>query len=606
MKRQNFFNRISIFRKLMFSSVVVLICACLIVSSYLIRNTSLLLKENSLKRSEQEMNHIINGYTKALNEQYRVLQDITGYNLLTDYLEAEPDSMYEKYMEFTQFVSPWFLALRNANPKLDMKIYMAEDYRSIASVTGGQISQLENSAWWSSSRSGIGNDHVAFAHILVNTKYTDAVIYYRNVYDPLDEKVRRVVMVSQSSDDLRADIFVDDSWYYLINDEDQIVSTNDAETQGMHMDELTALLEIEDGMLRDGSVLWIQGRQYCIRREEIGLQTDGVRNGWYVLYLQSYDDIASEIRNQILQCIKISALIIMAALVIALSVAKSITDRLKLMMRKIDMLAAGDFSTQISMDGADELSQISRQFDEMRASVYRLIQARQQDYQEKLEYERRQKALIVNWHKMEYQALRAQINPHYLFNTLESIRMSLLLDKEREVARIIRMFSESMRRYMDAERTTAALEEELRYLQYYIEIQRFRRGEHVNYVERVEEALRSVQVPCLILQPLVENAFDHGIDRKVEGGTVVLDIHRENGWMVVQVSDDGAGMSAARLEEVRGWLKASGMTGEHLGLRNINRRLVLLFGEDGGMHIESEEGKGTTITVRFVIPEEGF
>lgn len=588
----------------MFSSVVVLICACVIVSVYLIQNTSLLLRENSLKRSDQEMGQITNGYARALNDQYRVLQEIASYKLLTDYLENTPEVMYEKYVEFTQKVMPWIMALDNANPGLDMKIYMTGDYQSIASFIGGKISQLEKSAWWDGAKPGAAGDNVAFAHMLVNTRYTDAVVYYRNIYGPLDEKVRRVVSVSQSSDDLRADIFVEDSWYYLIDDGGRIVSTNQKEAQGLSMGELMALLNLQGGAPEDNSFLWIQGEQYYIRNEPIDLAAAGIR-GWRVLYMQSYGDIANEIQRQILQCVWICVMIVLAALVIALSVARNITSRLKLLMHKITMLAAGDFNTQVSIDGTDELSQISRQFDEMRASIHQLLQARQQDYQEKLEYERRQKELMMNWRDMEYQALRAQINPHYLFNTLESIRMSLLLEKEREAARIIRIFAETMRRYMDAERMSSTLEEELRYLQYYIEIQKFRMGDRVTYVEHVDGDLRGEDVPCLILQPLVENAFDHGIDPKVDGGTVTLDIRRDGEWMVIRVSDDGVGMSAGRLAEVRRGLEASGMAGEHLGLKNINRRLILLFGEGGGMHIDSEEGKGTTITVRFIIAGKG-
>ena len=529
----------------------------------------------------------------------------SSYKLLTDYLESEPDTAYEMYVDFMQTITPWLSALNNANRELYIKIYLDDDYRSVASLTGGKLDLLKRTSWWSATSRGLSADCIAFTHTLVNTRFTDALVYYRNVYDSISGDVKRVITVSQSCEDLRADILVQDSQYYLISAAGQVMASNEKKTQGLSLSELAERMSLDESLLADDSLVRIDGVQYYVRVMELNLDSAGLHNGWKVLYLQYYDDIQRDIQAQILQSVQICVLVALAALSIALVVSNNITARLKLLMDRIGILSSGDFSSRMTIDGADEISRITEQFDVMRVSIHRLMQAEQRSYQERLEAERNQKELMMNQRDMEYQALRAQINPHYLFNTLESIRMSLLLDQEREGARILRIFAETMRRYMEADRTTATLEEELLYLHYYIEIQSFRMGNRLEYVEHVDDALLCEEIPCLILQPLVENAIDHGVDPKVSGGRVVLDIRREGGWMVVQVQDDGVGMDEERLRQVRRQLESPAMGGRHLGLRNINRRLVLLFGEVGSLRIESEEDRGTIITVRFVISNGG-
>ena len=589
----------------MFSSVVVLVCACLIVSFYLIHNTSRLLHENAEKRADQELSHIANSCVRALTRQYTILQEISSYKLLTDYLESGPDTDYEMYVDFMQTITPWLSALNNANRELYIKIYLNDDYRSVASLTGGKLDLLKRTSWWSATSRGLSSDCIAFTHTLVNTRFTDALVYYRNVYDSISGDVKRVITVSQSCEDLRADIVVQDSQYYLISAAGQVMASNEEKTQGLSMSELAQRMSLDESALAGNSLVRIDGVQYYIRVMELNLDSAGLHNGWKVLYLQYYDGIQRDIQAQILQSVQICVLVALAALGIALGVSNNITARLKLLMDRIGVLSSGDFSSRMTIDGADEISRISEQFDVMRVSIHRLMQAEQRSYQERLEAERNQKELMMNQRDMEYQALRAQINPHYLFNTLESIRMSLLLDQEREGARILRIFADTMRRYMEADRMTATLEEELLYLHYYIEIQAFRMGDRLEFVEHVDDGLLDEEIPCLILQPLVENAIDHGVDPKVSGGKVVLDIRREMGWMVVQVRDDGVGMDEERLRQVQRQLESPTMGGRHLGLRNINRRLVLLFGEVGSLHIESGEDRGTTITVRFVISNGG-
>lgn len=603
--RLKWLSRMSIVKKLMLASVVVLTVSCVVVSCYLIADTEQLLKQNSQRQSEQEMASIVNHYEEELTKQYEVLDEIYNYTALNNYLNASEKSIYDLYIQFKQTIAPWLEGIRSSNREMDMKIYLSENHLSVASLTGGKLDQLKNMDWYSVGNANEDTLHVVCARTHVNGYPKNAVIYYKDVWDSYRRDIQRVIVVSRNGEELNQSIIVQNARYYLIDPSGLIVSTNESEFVGKMLSELLEEEKIGEEELVTGEMVHIDGSTYYVRHEPFEAKQAGINKGWSVLYLQYYDGTAKEIRTQVFQSVKLCALIIITALVVAICISYNITSRLKLLMKKINVMGMGDFSTQISIYGTDEISQISDSFDNMRGSILKLMDERQRVYQDLIGYERLQRELMESWRDAEYQVLRAQINPHYLFNTLESIRMSFLVDQEKEAARIVRIFAESMRRYMDVDRRNASLEEELLYVRYYMEIQHFRLGDRITYIEQVDPELLDVQIPCLVLQPLVENAINHGVDPKLEGGTVWLNVRREGEWMVVEVRDDGVGMTQECLNEIENKLKSGKKSANHLGLWNINRRMILTYGEENGIHIESTAGKGTVIAVRFMIAGRG-
>lgn len=603
--RLKWLSRMSIVKKLMLASVVVLTVSCVVVSWYLIEDTEQLLMQNSQRQSEQEMASIVNHYVEELTKQYEVVNEIYNYTALNNYLNAGAKSIYDLYIQFTQTIAPWLEGIRSGNREMDMKIYLSEDYLSVASLTGGKLENLKNQEWYSVGTANEDTLHVVCARTHVKGYPKNAVIYYKNVWDSYRRDIQRVIVVSRSGENLNQSIIVQDARYYLIDPHGLIVSTNESEYVGRMLSEMLEEKKIGEEKLVTGEMVRINGSTYYVSHEPFEAKRAGINSGWSVLYLQYYDRIAEEIHTQVFQSVKLCALIIITALGVAICIAYNITSRLQLLMKKINVMGTGDFSTQISIYGTDEISQISDSFDNMRGSILKLMDERQRAYQDLIEYERFQRELMESWRDAEHQVLRAQINPHYLFNTLESIRMSFLVDQEKEASRIVRIFAESMRRYMDVDRRNASLEEELIYVGYYMEIQHFRLGDRITYIEQVAPDLLEEQIPCLVLQPLVENAINHGIDPKPEGGTVWLNVRREGEWVVAEVRDDGVGMTPECLSEIKNTLKAEKKGANHLGLWNINRRMILTYGEENGIHIESTAGKGTVITVRFMIAEEG-
>jgi two-component system, LytTR family, sensor kinase len=204
------------------------------------------------------------------------------------------------------------------------------------------------------------------------------------------------------------------------------------------------------------------------------------------------------------------------------------------------------------------------------------------------------------------EALQNQINPHFLFNTLNSI--SSLVRFDPDMARdVIFKLATILRRLLNTSEAFAPLREEFEFIDNYLDIEVVRFGrEKLRVVKQLDSASLDVVVPTMLLQPLVENSIKHGLSPKVEGGSIYLRSHVTNSRLIIEVEDDGVGMGGAQLEESSSW------PGMGIGMANISERLQVLYGDTARMTIDSQEGKGTLIRIRLPLIEaassvpEGF
>jgi signal transduction histidine kinase len=206
------------------------------------------------------------------------------------------------------------------------------------------------------------------------------------------------------------------------------------------------------------------------------------------------------------------------------------------------------------------------------------------------EAERRAREGELALTRAELAALRAQINPHFLFNALATIRHFVRTDPDQARKLLLRL-SEVFQRVLHSGEFVP-LADEIAYAEAYLALEQARMGERLR-VEwtRPEGALLELRVPALVLEPLVENAVVHGLAPKPEGGTVRVLVERWGRELVLQVRDDGVGFDPRASGEARG-----------LALANIDARLRLLYGEDRGLRIESEPGRGTRVELRLPLP----
>lgn len=215
------------------------------------------------------------------------------------------------------------------------------------------------------------------------------------------------------------------------------------------------------------------------------------------------------------------------------------------------------------------------------------------------EAELNEKELRNNQQLMEYKMLASQINPHYLYNTLETIRMKALTTGNRELADAVKILGKTLH-YVQENTGTAftTLKKELDHVENYLAIQKLRFGDRINHVVRVEPELNpgSYAILPLLLQPVVENAVVHGLEEIDGTGMITIDVGRVENILRIRVRDSGKGMSLSELESLRANMERRDAD-PHAGiaLYNIHRRIRLCYGEKYGVTVESERGCGTCV-----------
>lgn len=272
--------------------------------------------------------------------------------------------------------------------------------------------------------------------------------------------------------------------------------------------------------------------------------------------------------------------------------------RVLVLKESMTKVARGDFEIPEEVQGNDEISDIYHELQTTMGSLQNLLQER---YQHELD----QKNWEIVKKEAEFKLLASQINPHFLYNTLETIRMKALKNQDREVAETVKILSKLMRKALERDRDEILLSEDLKFIEMYLQIQQLRFGDRIAYTIR-QNTQADYWILPLLIQPIVENAFIHGVE-KVRGEVEVwIEVFEKESDLEIIIRDNGAGIEANRLATLRQML-AEGEGANRIGVNNVQQRIKHYYGEVYGLSIESVLGEGTQVTLHLPqkIYEEG-
>lgn len=277
--------------------------------------------------------------------------------------------------------------------------------------------------------------------------------------------------------------------------------------------------------------------------------------------------------------------------VIILVFADRFSGRVMLLREQMHKASRQNYNIISEFSGSDELAQ-----------AFRDLNIMVRDIQEKdarmYEAELTERQLRNEQQLMEYKMLAGQINPHYLYNTLETIRMKALTMGDREVADSIKILGKTLHYVLENTGTVfTTLNRELEHVRNYLAIQRLRFGDRINYTLQISPGVdpENLTVLPLLLQPVVENAVVHGLETVDGVGHICLDVSVADGRLCICVSDNGNGMPQQELQRIQAVLQQPEQPGSSVALYNIHRRIRLRYGPEYGLSLESEEGKGTRV-----------
>ncbi len=202
--------------------------------------------------------------------------------------------------------------------------------------------------------------------------------------------------------------------------------------------------------------------------------------------------------------------------------------------------------------------------------------------------------------KAEFELLQAQINPHFLYNTLDAIVWSAEAGNEKQVVKMVGSLSDFFKSSLNKGKEIVTIREELQHVRSYLEIQQIRYQDILKYEIDVPESLYGYEIPKITVQPVVENALYHGIKEKRGGGTIRVEGSEDENDLFIRVIDNGMGMDEERMAEViRGLSDKNPEAKKIYGLYNVNERIRLGYGEEYGISMESAYGEGTTVTIHL-------
>ena len=285
------------------------------------------------------------------------------------------------------------------------------------------------------------------------------------------------------------------------------------------------------------------------------------------------------------------------ALVIAIFLSENMTKNIKLLLRNIKRISKGNFSTRITPASYDEIGMLGIEFNSMTEKVQELINT---VYHEKVQ----KKSAELKALQFEYDALQAKINPHFLYNTLETINGMAKIKGEYDISNMVCLLADLLRESISDKRNIIMLEEEIEHIRRYLEIQKISYRDKINVNISFDESLMEAAVPKFILQPLVENAIVHGLETKVGKGTITVSSKCDGNTLLLEVCDDGVGIEEQKLEKILEHKVSEPQTNiKHtkVGINSVNKRIKILYGDEYGIKIESQFNKGTKVLVRLPI-----
>ena len=408
---------------------------------------------------------------------------------------------------------------------------------------------------------------------------TISVVY--PIEDRLSSKILGVVVVDVKASSLKQigdSGLVFEGKSYILDDNDKVIysdgSDNDEEIE--RVNQAFAKKSVDNtGTANDIKI----GDETCLY-SSMRLSN----NGWKTVGIISYDKVF--VQAERLKTAIICAMLLFGALAVmfALVGADNISNPIKKVRTTMRQVEKGDFDVQLEITGEDEIGELAQSFNHMIERI-KMLMEQERESQEKLRY-------------AELKALQSQINPHFLYNTLDSINWMARMGRTDKVEEMIDALTMFFRISLSKGKHFISIREELTHVEKYITIQKIRYERILKSEIEVPEELYQYDIIKMTLQPLVENALYHGLKEKEEGGLIRITAKEQGDNIVFCVEDTGLGMSGEKLKKLQSMMdEGTDHDAAAYGIINVQKRISMYFGVEYGLRFDSSIGEGTRVYV---------
>ncbi|HIS32518.1 MAG TPA: sensor histidine kinase [Candidatus Limivivens intestinipullorum] len=498
--------------------------------------------------------------------------------------ECAADLSLHEQLALRSYLISYLQSMESSAQNISIQLYVSDAFRMLSDEEFiHYLSEADQSLWYQKKRTC----KVYFApSVYLEEEYRDCVALVRDIsssenYQLRNSVLRVLIDLKELEEILVNATATEHGATYLVNRENLVVSVSDPENfQSLGLSDtlpetLRYSLYGQDAALEKTS---LDGKAvYCMRRK--------IRNtDWEMITLLPAADMTGEIGR--LQTMVAGLMLSFGLLTITggAVLISWIVRRISVLNDSFNQVKCGNTQAYLPNETKDEIGLLYDNYNSMLRHTNQLME---EQYQ-----------LALHLKNAELKALQSQINPHFLYNTLDLINWLAYGGKTDMIHTAVISLSKYYRLVLNKGRDTLSLREELLHVSYYIKIQDIRYPGRLQYEETVPEELKDCAVPKIILQPLVENAILHGIwEKKDKRGSIRIRGRQEAGSVFLDVEDDGRGMDEETLRRIQSGKIPS--SGSGYGVRNVHARLQLMFGAEYGLTFQSKEGLGTCVTVKI-------
>lgn len=554
--------------------------------------TNVLVLGSSIRLSARERNTNINNIAdsvshdivKALESAVYITVDLYTSISINDFLDRQYETDGDYYDKYSAVFNNYVFYASSKHLISDITFFSDNP----TMINGGKyyrIDSVQKEDWYQAFYQA-GTELFVYPYYQdkknINNKKRMLSVIRKLNYLGIKEKEKLVKLdlnYAQMNESVNSSAF--DTTVYVCNG-DRIIFSNDRKEEGINKN----FLDIS--MIKEKNV------QAC--RDFTAYGSD-----WKVYVTGYKSNFMGDLKHTLLL---MSVLFLADALIPAIMLAlfsNSITRRILLLGEYFEKIRNDKFELIESEEGKDEVGILLENYNHMTLRMKTFIE-------NELKSRLQQQELIMARQQAELLALSSQINPHFLFNILESIRMRSVLKGEEETAKTIESLAKLMRKSADWGTDYITLEQEAGFMIDYLELQKYRYGEEFRYKIKIQEKFYSFQIPSLVLVTFVENACVHGFNRTGHNGSIFVSVYQKEEYLYLEIEDTGVGMDKGQVDKLEKDLN-EGDIGElqkssSLGMLNASIRLRKFCGKDTRVFIESEPGEGTCIVIRIPLAED--
>jgi two-component system, sensor histidine kinase YesM len=419
---------------------------------------------------------------------------------------------------------------------------------------------------------------------LVNYQNDEVVSVVRAVVDPYSDEVLGVILIDLKQRVIKetlVDVRLGKTGYLMLVDD-----------QGRN------IYQPNDPLIKNVPYKWIAGQNSGTFSKEVNEQRlqfihqKSPFTNWTTIGVFPAEETIFEIREIRFYLVSFIFLLMIFGIQISYFLSNSISNPIAQLMKFMRKAKSGEFDVRYREKRNDEIGMLGRSFNKMLSQINHLISLTKLQEKEKRE--------------AEFRSLQANINPHFLYNTLDTIQWMVRKQKANDIAEVVESLAKLFRIGLSKGRDIISLDEELDHIKSYLQIQKTRYRDKLNYQINAGESIAGLYVIKFILQPIIENAIYHGIKERRGPGHIRVTAQKKENKLSIIIEDDGAGMTELQLQEMRQALSEAIARTENkgetrdkkgYGTLNVQARIQLAFGDGYGMHIHSEEKSGTTVEI---------